>query len=294
MPVSHDAAASSSIPRFVPEVLVRNKAASDALKMTPNRPRVIMFNYHDLKAGGFPNSSCRSYAQDLVAELDNPVIILNSIGADRHLDNFDTIDYCNVAEKLGAKYVLSPDDYIYASDDKFPTFQNFSYLRTLVRTKKLIRLADGRFEPIGLVLGRSDNKMEYFYSKLKEYGISKFAFSCGDLLKARSRDSHRPIFKFLEICRRSNAWHVLVGIHSSKYLRAMVPHCYASNEWSMAASHFRAYSVNYKSLSYKQRELNCEACHNNLNKKTHIAIHNLNADFKHAENVEGRQTYGWL
>lgn len=270
---------------FIPEILVRNRSAFDALSLAPKKPEVIMFNYYDLIDAGFPNSRMSDKIQSILATMKQSTIILNSIGQDRMIDKFNVEEYCYMAREIGAKIVLTPDDYIYSSDDNDRSFQNYSYLRALLRTKRLIQLSRGEFELIGLVLGRSDTLMHYYYSKLKNYGIKNFAFSCGDLLKAQRGTSLKAIHQFTNLCKKDNTWYVLVGLHAKRYLQMIRPICYCSGEWSMSASHFREYDSNYKARSLKHRDLKCDQCEEIPDKIAHIALHNLLADAEFSKGV---------
>ena len=281
---------SEALRRFIPEILLRNANACEALRHVSQKPAFVMFNYKDLKQAGYPNNKS-DYVRKLLADTGNPTVILNSVCDDYFINNFDMNRYSEMALALRAKFVLSPDDFVYLVDDGDRPYQNASIRRALDRTEKLIELSKSRFNVIGLVIGRSLTTRRFFYQQLAGMGIERFAFPCGDLVKGVTRDSHSPMYDFARMCEKDNRDYILVGLHSAFHLKLLKPKQYSSPVWSMDASYLVTYDENYKK-SKRPNGIHCKVCPSWLEKESHAAIHNIHSDFGFAQKLGGKEI-GW-
>jgi len=256
--------------RFIPEIRFRDRKYSlEAWKNTKHFPRVLILNYLDLKKSGFLGKL--KSVKKLLGE--DSVILLSCVGEDRLLDNLRTEDYCKVAELLEAEAIISPDDYIYRIDFRYPTYQNHHFARALERTETLIEKTKDRFSIIGLVVWANKYHIHLYVERLKECGVEDFACACGDTLKRGcKRDALADIKLFMKHC--GNNWQLLLGINSKVTLLKLRPHAFSSSGWSFDATRGIIYRNGKRVKRSRTDPVGWQ-----------LALHNLEQNYKLGEEI---------
>jgi hypothetical protein len=257
--------------RFIPEIRLRDRRYSlEAWRSTRHSPRVLILNYLELKAGFLRRLAP---VRRLLGE--NSIIILSCVGKDRLLDKLKMEDYCRAAEVLDAKAVISPDDYIYRIDYRFPTYQNHHFGRALERTETLIDEAKDRFSVIGLVVWANRYHIDLYVKRLKERGVEDFACACGDALRrGRKKETFADISSFMRQC--GGNWKLLLGIDSRNILSKLRPSAFSSGAWSFYAAHDIIYR---NSRRVKRVKIDPSGWQ--------LALHNLEQNYKFGEEIGG-------
>lgn len=222
---------------FIPELRFRDRQISiKAWQNCKVSPRVVILNYYDLKSAGLikkPDKVKSSLRED-------DIVILSCVGKDNDLDRLSVKDYFQTAQRLDAKAIITPDDYIYKIDHRYPAYQAHHFRRALERSETLLKLADGKFHVIGLVVGANEDQISLFINRFRERGVNDFACACGDMIKrSRIRQSLADIRIFIKHC--VNSWKLLLGIDSRKMLLKLKPDAFSSGEWSFYACHNKIY-----------------------------------------------------
>lgn len=257
--------------RFIPEIRLRDRKYSlEAWRNTRHSPRVLILNYLELKAGFLRKLTS---VRRLLGE--NSIIILSCVGKDRLLDKLKMEDYCRAAEVLDAKAVISPDDYIYGIDYRYPTYQNYHFGRVLERTETLIDEAKDRFSVIGLIVWANKHHIDLYVKRLKEHGVEDFACACGDALRrGRKKETLSDIRSFIKQCR--SHWKLLLGIESRDILLKSRPSAFSSGAWSFYAAHDIIYR---NSRRVKRSKMDPSGWQ--------LALHNLERNYKFGEEIGG-------
>lgn len=256
--------------KFIPEIRFSDRKYSlKAWRNTRHLPRVLILNYLDLKKSGFLRK-LTSVKKLLGKDSD---IILSCVGEDRLLDKLSIEDYCKTAEALDAEAVISPDDYIYRIDFRYPTYQNYHFRRALERTETLIERAKDRFSIIGLVVWANKHHIHLYVERLKERGVEDFACACGDALKrGRRRESLADIKLFMKQC--GDSWQLLLGIDSKAILLKLRPHAFSSSGWSFYATRDKIYRHGKRVKRSKMDPIDWQ-----------LALHNLEQNYELGEEI---------
>ena len=222
---------------FIPELRFRDRQFSiKAWQNCKASPKVVILNYYDLKSVGLlkrPKKVKSSLGK-------NDVIILSCVGKDNNLDKLSVEDYFETARGLDAKAIITPDDYIYKIDRRYPAYQAHHFRRALERSEALLKLAEDKFHIIGLVVGANENQISLFADRLRERGVDDFACACGDMIKrGRMRESLADIGVFMRYCM--NSWKLLLGTDSRQVLLRLKPDAFSSSEWPFYACHNKIY-----------------------------------------------------
>jgi hypothetical protein len=250
---------------FIPELRFRDRDISiRAWQNYHTSPRVLILNYYDLKSAGLLKKP------EKIKEClqKNDVVILSCVGKDNNLDRLSVQDYFETAERLNAKAIITPDDYIYKIDRRYPTYQTHCFRRALERSETLLKLAKNKYHVIGLVVGANEFQISLFINRLKERGVNDFACACGDIIKrGRIRESLTDIGIFIKYCKSS--WKLLLGVDSRKILFKLNPNAFSSGEWSFYACHNIIYRNGRKMKAGK-----------NDPKGWMLALHNLDMNYR--------------
>ena len=227
---------------FIPELRLGDKIALSAWKIAPLLHKSVIVNFCDLTARRLLQSSpLRRLERELK---ESEATIISTVGSDDLLDELVVTRIHDTALKLGADWVITPDDYVYDSDIRYPFYQDSHFSRALRRAIQLVTMARGQYGVIGLAIGSSTDQLQEFVRTLEEYGINDFAFACGDLLK-QGKNPKRTIIEisnFVNHLRASKHSSLLLGIDSPRYLRLLAPDSWASSSWSIDAAHQRYYA----------------------------------------------------
>jgi hypothetical protein len=250
---------------FIPELRFRDRQISIRAWQSYNTsPRVLILNYYDLKSVGLLKKPEK--VKESLGTSD--AVILSCIGKDNNLDKLSVQDYIETAQRLDAKAIITPDDYIYKIDRRYPTYQTHHFRRVLERSETLLKLAENKFQIIGLVVGANEVQISLFIKRLRERGVNDFACACGDMIKRSSiRESLIDIGVFIKHCK--DCWKLLLGVDSRKILFKLNPNAFSSGEWSFYACHNIIYRNGRKMKAGK-----------NDPKGWKLALHNLNMNYK--------------
>lgn len=222
---------------FIPELRFRDQQiAVKAWQSHKASPKVVILNYYDLKSAGLLKK-----LEKVKRSLgENDVVILSCVGKDNDLDRLSVEGYFETAQKLDAKAIITPDDYIYKIDRCYPTYQTHHFRRALERSEILLKMTKDKFHVIGLVMGANEKQISLFISRLREKGVDDFACACGDMIKrGRIRESLMDIRVFMKYCK--NGWKLLLGTDSRRILFRLKPNAFSSSEWSIYACHNKIY-----------------------------------------------------
>jgi len=249
---------------FIPELRFRDRQVSlRAWQNCKSSPRVVILNYYDLKSAGLLKKPEK--VKDSLGK--NDIIILSCVGKDNNLDRLSVQNYFETAQKLDVKAIITPDDYIYKIDRRYPAYQAHHFRRALERSEILLKLAEGDFHIIALVIGANEDQISLFVDRLKERGVNDFACACGDPLKRGSiRESLADIGIFIKHCM--NSWKLLLGTDSRRTLLKLNSDAFSSSGWSFYACHNKIYRGGRKMKITKDDP-----------KGWKLALHNLNGNY---------------
>lgn len=219
---------------FIPQIRLDKLKILEAFRDFNVNPKVAIVNYHDLKKHGFLSDSKLKKFKDIIGPLD--ALILNSIGKDRNLDEIVVEDYHYTALAIGARAVLTIDDYIYSCDNEFSNFQMGNFGRAMNRAQQLVDLAQNDYSIIGLVFGKDENWMRIHMDFLISLGIQDFAFSAGDLWKNNIKYPIDHIKNFLTTVKDMGYWNILIGFDTKRELLKYRPNSFSSTQWQFDAS----------------------------------------------------------
>jgi hypothetical protein len=261
--------------QFIPELRLRDKFSLSAFQKAPLSSRGVIVNFCELMQIGKAHLRIEMLRRALKGA--NPVI-LSAVGRDELLDELDVRQYHKAAVKLGAHWVISPDDYIYQADNGYSFFQTSHFSRALRRTFDLIKFARGEYRVVGLAIGSSVRQLQTFVRVVAELGVNTFAYPCGDLLKgARNPKSIlNQIAEFVLYLRDSKYRSLLVGIDSLRLVNKLRPDMWASAKWSFDASHGLYYSKDGRPVRGKEFRCGHRDCAGaNLSPAERMTLHNL-------------------
>jgi hypothetical protein len=215
---------------------------------------------------------------------DIDCLVFSAVGRDDLLDALSVEDYHRVAIRLGADYVITPDDYIYEVDGAYPYYQDAHFSRTILRGFKLAELGEGHYSLIGLAKGVDYEQVTEFVNVMDDLGVTDFAFECGDLLKQSKNHQKREIRTiayFVDYVRSLKHRVLLLGVNSLNVLsRVPCPDGYSSSAWSIDALHGSWYTENGRALRGRMRRCKHTICSSGKIRGTQeVAVHNLLVDF---------------
>ena len=93
---------------------------------------------------------------------DLDALILMAVGRDELLDRLRVDEYHRMAIRMDANIVVSPDDYIYDSDGKYPFYQDSHFSRAITRALELVQLGRGHYDLVGLAVGSDQGQLREF------------------------------------------------------------------------------------------------------------------------------------
>nr|MDO8098896.1 hypothetical protein [Candidatus Njordarchaeota archaeon] len=225
---------------FIPELRLADRVALPAWKKAPLSPKMVIVNYCELMKRGI---LCGPRLRGLARKLkDADALILSAVGRDELLDKLTTEQYHETAVQLGAKWVISPDDYVYDSDCKYPFYQDAHFSRAIERALRLLKLARGHYNVIGLAIGSCIFQLNELVATLEEHGVEEFALPCGDLLKQVGNRKRviGDILAFVNHLKSLKLRSLLLGVDSPQVIALVKPDSFASSAWSFDAA--RGYS----------------------------------------------------
>ena len=260
---------------FIPEIRLGDRVAISAWKRAPVSPRTAAIN--------FCQPMVRHLDQDRIHALrrqlgDLDALILMAVGRDELLDRLTVDEYHRMAIQMNANIVVSPDDYIYDSDGKYPFYQDSHFSRAITRALELVQLGRGHYDLVGLAVGSDQSQLREFVTVMGEQGVSDFAFACGDLLKQgrNRRKTLNEIESFVDYLRRHGHVSMLLGIDSSRFIKRLRPDYYSSSQWSIDASHGRYYARDGSPRKGSSIGCNHSICNSGeLSGTERLAVHNI-------------------
>jgi len=227
---------------FIPELRLGDRVALIAWKKAPLSPKAVIVNFCDLTMrAALRGSRIRKLKREL---RESETLILSTVGPDELLDHLSIERLHDTALRLDVDWVITPDDYVYEADGRYPFYQDSHFSRSILRALQLLRMAKGHYGIIGLAIGSSLNQLQEFVTTMEEYEVNNFAFACGDVLKQgrRFKRTTLEIGGFIKSLKASKHNSLLLGIDSPHLLRILDPDNWASSAWSIDASHWRYYA----------------------------------------------------
>ena len=223
--------------KYIPEVRIDNAVSLRAFGMYDPGNKVAVLNYFDLKASRFDSPK---KGPELRRKMGSDVrLILSCTGADKSLDSFSVKECDAAARAIGADAVTTPEDYMYDCDNPYPEFQQRSFLRAKSRTSDLVRISDRPYPLIGLVVGQDRVQQNNYMDFLARHGINDLAFPCSDYLKGGHLDTDL-IDNFVQRCRMTGNWAVLLGIYSKRLLLRYRPPSFSNSAPCFDHAHDRS------------------------------------------------------
>ena len=213
--------------RYIPELRLgtNSPCVLRAFERCNMSPKVAVLNYFDLPRRLLDRPEKCTELREKTRNFDG--IILSCVGRDGDLDRY-TVKHCDaVARAIKADAVTTPDEYLYADDNAYRTFQARNFLRAKSRAAELVKIPDRAYSVIGLVIGKDAGQMDNYMDFLARRGIDDWAFPCGDYLKGAPA-AVPAIGRFVRRIREEGRWAVFLGVSSRDRLLAYRPPAFSN------------------------------------------------------------------